>query len=282
MPAAPPASKALVEEIASLAIATLDAHCQIAPISTSHAGFDLETAYAVSARVAQLRSARGEKPVGRKLGFTNRNIWAEYNADAPIWSYMYETTVRAVDPAGADFDLSSVVEPRIEPEITLSLKRAPESGMDEAALFDCLDWVAHGFEVVQSLFPGWKFAPADTVAAFGLHGALMLGPKHTITQSNAREWRERLSSFEVTLYRNGIEIDHGHARNVLGGPLSALRNVVEVLATDTYNPPLKGGEYITTGTITRAFPIVRGEVWRSEFSGAPFEGLTVRVVLGKC
>ena len=76
MPAAPPASKALVEEIASLAIATLDAHCQIAPISTSHAGFDLETAYAVSARVAQLRSARGEKPVGRKLGFTNRNIWA--------------------------------------------------------------------------------------------------------------------------------------------------------------------------------------------------------------
>ena len=105
--------------------------------------------------------------------------------------------MRRVDPAGAAFELASVVEPRIEPEITLALKRAPEPGMDEAALLECLDWVAHGFEVVQSLFPGWKFKAADTVAAFGLHGALMLGPKHAITAANSTEWLARLTSFEL-------------------------------------------------------------------------------------
>ena len=212
MPNAPPATQSLIDDIATLVLSTLDARAQIKPITKTHPGFDLETAYAVNARVAALRAVRGEKPVGRKLGFTNRNIWAEYNVYAPIWSYMYDTTVRRVDPAGADFDLSTVVEPRIEPEITLSLKRAPEPGMSEAAIFDCLDWVAHGFEVVQSLFPDWKFAPADTVAAFGLHGALMLGPKHAITPGNARQWRERLSAFEVTLFRNDVAMDRGHAR----------------------------------------------------------------------
>ena len=278
MTSPPPSPQGRVDDLASLLIATLDARAQIAPISQTHPGFDLETAYAVNARVAALRAARGEKPIGRKLGFTNRNIWDEYKVYAPIWSYMYDTTVRRVDPRAADFDLSSVVEPRIEPEITLSLKRAPEPGMNEEAIFECLDWVAHGFEVVQSLFPDWKFAPADTVAAFGLHGALMLGPRHAISPGNARQWRERLSAFEVTLFRNDVAMDRGHARNVLGGPLSALKNVVEVLAADKFNSALKAGEFITTGTITRAFPIARGETWCSEFAAAPFEGLTVRVV----
>jgi 2-oxo-3-hexenedioate decarboxylase len=268
----------LIDEMAGEVMAALDGRKQIAPISKREPGFDLEVAYAVTARVLEMRRARGEKPVGRKLGFTNRNIWDEYNVYAPIWSYMYDTTVRHVDPAGAVFDLASVVEPRIEPEITLSLKRAPEPGMDEAALLECLDWVAHGFEVVQSLFPGWKFQAPDTVAAFGLHGALMLGPKHAVSAANAREWLARLTSFEVQLSRNGTVVDTGHARNVLGGPLSALRNVVEVLAKDKVNQPLAAGEFITTGTVTRAFPIAKDEVWSTEFSGAPFEGLTVRIV----
>ncbi len=268
----------LIDEIAAEVMAALDGRRQIAPISDREPGFNLEVAYAVTARVLEMRRARGEKPVGRKLGFTNRNIWDEYNVYAPIWSYMYDTTVRWVDPAGADFELSSVVEPRIEPEITLALKRAPEPGMDEAALMDCLDWVAHGFEVVQSLFPGWKFQAPDTVAAFGLHGALMLGPKHAVTSANVREWLARLNSFEVRLSRNGAAIDTGHARNVLGGPLSALRDVVEVLAKDKVNPPLAAGEFITTGTVTRAFPITKGDVWSTEFFRAPFEGLTLRIV----
>ncbi len=268
----------LIEAMAGEVMAALDGHRQISPISNREPGFDLDVAYAVTARVLELRKARGEKPVGRKLGFTNRNIWDEYNVYAPIWSYMYDTTVRWVDPAGTDFDLSSVVEPRIEPEITLSLKRTPEPGMDESDLIDCLDWVAHGFEVVQSLFPGWKFQAADTVAAFGLHGALMLGPKHAVTSANAREWLARLTSFEVEFSRNGAVIDRGHAHNVLGGPLSALRNVIDVLAKDTINAPLAAGEFVTTGTITRAFPIARGEVWSTEFTGAPFEGLTLRIV----
>jgi 2-oxo-3-hexenedioate decarboxylase len=116
--------------------------------------------------------------------------------------------------------------------------------------------MAGGFEIVQSLFPGWRFQGADTVAAFGLHGALLVGPREPITAADAGLWHERLAGFEITLTRDGVDADHGHASNVLGGgPLAALRHLVEVLAADRSNPPLPPGEIAATGTLTRALPI---------------------------
>ena len=56
--------------------------------------FSEADAYAVTAKLRELRMARGEKPVGRKIGFTNRNIWAEYGVFQPIWGDVYDTTVR--------------------------------------------------------------------------------------------------------------------------------------------------------------------------------------------
>ncbi len=134
----------IVDEISDEVLAALDARTQIPPIAARRSGFDLDIAYRVNARVSEKRRARGETVIGRKLGFTNRNIWDEYKVYAPIWSYVYDTTVRNIAPAGDAFDLGRVIEPRIEPEITLGLKRAPEPGMDAPALMECLDFVAPG------------------------------------------------------------------------------------------------------------------------------------------
>ena len=70
----------------------------------------------------------------------------------------------------------------------------------------------------------------------------------------------------------------GHARDVLGGPLTALRHLVELLANDDAGPPLAAGEIVTTGTLTRAFPIAAGEIWRTSVRGAPLDGLSLRLV----
>ena len=129
-----------------------------------------------------MRESRGEMPVGRKIGFTNRTIWAEYNVYAPIWGYVYDRTVHDLAEIGDTFSLVNLAEPRIEPEIVFRLAVAPVPGMDEKTLLAGVDWVAHGFEVVQSIFPGWRFSAPDTVAAFGLHGALLIGPRHPIAR----------------------------------------------------------------------------------------------------
>lgn len=265
------------DAIAENLLATLAARRQIAPLTDGDPGFDLAAAYRVTAAVRARREARGERAVGRKIGFTNTTIWDEYGVHAPIWGFVYDTTLFRHAYLDAPFDLSPLVEPRIEPEIVLALGRTPEPGMDETALLGCVSGIAHGFEIVQSLFPGWRFRAPDTIAAFGLHGALLVGETTPVTATTAADWLARLARFDIALSRNGGVEDRGRAVNVLGGgPLAALRHLVEVLARDPDNPPLEAGEIITTGTLTRALPIAPGESWSTELFGLPLAGITVR------
>jgi len=248
---------------------------QITPLAARVPGFDLEQAYRVTASLRRLRQARGERPIGRKIGFTNRTIWDEYQVYAPIWGDMYATTLQETD-GNAALDLSPYLEPRIEPEIAFGLARAPEPGMDEAALLACIGWVAHGFEIVHSMFPAWRFAAADTVAAFALHGAYRLGPRKPIAETPPEGWLAALTRFEISLYRDGTLVDRGQAANVLDGPLSALRHLNDLLAEDRHNPPLAAGEIITTGTVTRAFPVATGESWHTEVHGLALPPMNIR------
>jgi 2-oxo-3-hexenedioate decarboxylase len=264
-----------VGAIAAEAIAALDAGRQTATFSQRHPAFGLAEAYAVAAAIRRTRESRGARPVGRKIGFTNRAMWAAHGVHAPIWGYVYDRTVPALADVGESFSLALLCEPRIEPEIVLGLATTPQPGMDEDALLGCVGWVAHGFEIVQSIFPGWRFAAADTVAAFGLHGALLVGPRHSV--ADGADWRRCLSDFAISLKQDDKIVERGHGSNVLGGPLTALRHLVELLAADPINPPLAAGEIVTTGTLTMARPVAPGETWTTELSGIALEPLRVRL-----
>ena len=63
---------------------------------------------------------------------------------------------------------------------------------------------------------------------------------------------------------------------MLGGPVSALRYLIDMLARDEFNPPLAAGEIVTTGTLTRALPVTAGETWTTELTGIGLAGICVR------
>ena len=266
-----PMSDDQIEEIATGLLAALDGFRSQRPVTDGLPDFGLEAAYRVAARITELRGARGERQTGWKIGFTNSNIWEEYGVDGPIWGPVYDTTVIAMADTAADCPLAGLAEPRIEPEIVLRIGRAPTPDMGDAAVLSCIDGVAHGFEVVQSVFPDWRFKPADTVAAFALHGRLYHGP---ITDTGGDPgWMAPLTSFEIALLQNGAEVDRGHASNVLGGPVQALRHLVQGLEDDPSGRGLRPGDLITTGTVTRAFPVKAGERWTTGVQGLPVGGL---------
>jgi 2-keto-4-pentenoate hydratase len=264
----------MLDQIATEAFEALATTRQIPPFSARPAGLTVEDAYRITPLVRHMYQSRGARPVGRKIGFTNRGIWAQYNVFAPIWGYAFDRTVHEL-ASGEALPVAQFCEPRIEPEIMFGLSATPEPGMDEARLLSCIEWVALGFEIVQSIYPGWKFAPADTIAANGLHGALLVGPRHQVAPQ-AAEWQRTLATFEIDLACNGRLIDRGGGGNVLEGPLSALRHLVELLASDPHNPPLAAGEIISTGTLTKAMPVAPGEVWTAVPTGIALEEIRLQ------
>src|SRR5687768_14161826 len=105
-------SSTAAEELAAEAVAVLGTGRQIASFSRRRQDFSLVDAYRVTAAVRRLREARGETPVGRKIGFTNRITWPDY---APMWGYVYDRTVHDLADLGGRFSLAGLVEPRLEP-----------------------------------------------------------------------------------------------------------------------------------------------------------------------
>ena len=250
----------------------LDALDRQKPLS-AFSGIEMPQAYEVVAAMRRLRLARGEKVLGRKIGFTNRTIWDEYKVFAPIWGYMYDTTLSDAS-AARNVDLAKFAEPRLEPEIAFGFGRAPSAEMSPAQILECVNWISHGFEIVQSHYPDWKFEAPDTVANNALHGAFFLGEKVPLTSGRAA-WLDALTNFEISIYRDDTLMDKGHARNVLDGPLFAIKHLLDLLNDDPNNPPVGAGEIITTGTVTRAFPVASGETWRTEVHGLQLPGIEI-------
>jgi 2-oxo-3-hexenedioate decarboxylase len=263
-----------IDSIAGEVLTSLSTHTQISTFSSRPGGLTLDGAYCVTPLLRAAFQARGEKIVGRKIGFTNREMWKVYAAKAPIWGYTTDHTTRPLASAPVQH-VKDFAEPRIEPEIMFGLKAAPSPGMSETALLDCIEWVSLGYEIVQSIYPGWKFAAADTVAANGVHGALLVGERHAIAPRKA-EWLRELATFQAELYCDGQLSQRGGGALVLDSPLLALRHLVELLAHDPHNPPLTADEIITTGTLTLAMPVGAGQTWTTKVSGIPLEEISVR------
>jgi 2-oxo-3-hexenedioate decarboxylase len=241
--------------------------------SHDNAAFSLRDAFAVADELRGLRIARGEKPLGYKIGFTNRGIWQRYGVHAPIWGPVWDSTTRLLDGATVEVSLAGLSQPRLEPEVVFGFARPPRAGMNLAELLDCLEWAAHGFEIVHTHFDGWRVTAPDTVADFALHGRLFVGPRCAL-----RDWPtagEDLAALRVQLSCDGKPLDEGVGTIVLDGPLNALRLWIDAMATHTPQWTIEAQDIVTTGTITDAWPLQAGQTWTTRLSDKRLAALTL-------
>jgi 2-oxo-3-hexenedioate decarboxylase len=242
-------------------------------LTAADPGFSLADAYALADEIRTLRIRRGEKPLGYKIGFTNRSIWDRYGVHAPIWGPIWDSTVEFVANSAASVSLAAFVQPRLEPEIMFAFARAPRAGMSEAGLAGCIEWVAHGYEIVQTHFEAWRFQPADTVADFALHGRLFVGTPAPMTAF--ADASHELASVHVELCRDGVVIDQGDSSIVLDGPLAALRIWVDAMAEQPQRWPIVAGDIVSTGTITDAAAMLPGQRFETRLSDPRLPGVAL-------
>lgn len=233
-----------------------DAPREVPPFSQRYPGLTPAAGYDAALRLHEHRVARGWKPVGRKIGFTNRTLWERYGVHEPLWGMVYDRTLIHARNDRATVGLQGLTQPRIEPEIAFKLSKAPGEN-----LLDCIEWMAHAVEIVQCHHPAWKVTIADCTADNGLHGRLIVGTPIPLGDP------AKLPLVQARLFKGERLVDQGVGANVLGSPLLSLAHLVELLRKQPDAPPLRAGEIITTGVLTDAHPVAPGETWRTEVTG---------------
>jgi 2-oxo-3-hexenedioate decarboxylase len=253
---------------------TQDQCQQVEPYTSQFNGFGDDEAYAVMQMIHKMRISEDAVAVGRKIGFTNPEMWSIYGVHEPIWSFMYDGSVFRLSDFKRKCRIDRFVEPKIEPEIVVHFRSAAPVGTNFEKILTCIDWIAHGIEIVQSHFPGWKFQAADTIADGGLHAMLLL-EKPVEIEHLGSEVVSALERFTIALACDGVVRERGQGANALGNPLNAIAHLITVLAKQPQALPIQKGELVTTGTLTAALPVWSGQTWTTNLDGISLPGISV-------
>src|ERR1700675_1669046 len=90
-----------IQSVCREVLASLSTHNQVPTFSSRPGGLTLDDAYRVTSLLRAAFATRGEKIVGRKIGFTNREMWKVYGAKAPVWGYATDHTTSPLASAPA-------------------------------------------------------------------------------------------------------------------------------------------------------------------------------------
>ena len=210
-------------------------------------GIDIQTGYAVQHRGIQLRTARGERLVGVKLGFTSRAKMVQMGVDEVIVGQLTDA-MRVAD--GDELDLAQLIHPRVEPEVAYRLGRDVDADDALADLFGAIDAVAPALEVIDSRYEAFRFSLADVVADNTSAARFVVGP-----------WRApdvELANRAVVLSVNGEPAEVGSTAAILGAPT---RTFAALLAmARRYRIPLRRGFVVLAGAATAAVPLTAGSI----------------------
>lgn len=242
----------LCDELANARLAGVP----VTPPSQRFDGFGLADGYEIGRLLADRRAAEGQRPIGVKIGLTNAAVWPRLGISHPVWAPMY-----SAQPAD-EFSLAGLTAPRLEVEVVAGLGAALPVDSTEDQVVRAIEWVALGFEIVDCHYPDWKLTPADLVADHGVHVALLLGPRRTLSASELTA----LAELSVTLRQNDEELARGSGREVLGGPVAA----IAAITAAPFGRALAAGEVVSTGALTGgSHPVGAGQVWVADSSVFP-------------
>jgi len=74
---------------------------------------------------------------------------------------------------------------------------------------------------------------------------------------------------------DGVVKDRGAGSVVLDGPLHALKQWIDAMAVTTPAWRVAAGEFVTTGTITDAWPLHPGQHWQTRLSDTRLAALSL-------
>ena len=232
-----PAAAAHVLRAARTAGSTLDV------LLSESAGLSLADAYLVQDEITASRLAAGERRAGWKLGYTSAVMRAQMGVDAPNFGPLTDAMLLdspAVLPTGA-------LQPRIEPEIGLRLRRRLAGPCSVSDVLAACDAALACLEVVDSVWSGYRFTLEDNTADGSSAAWVVVGPVMV---------PDDLASLPVALSVDGSVVERGVGAAASGHPAAGVVWLAEQLASRGL--ALEPGDLVITGGLTSAHPLEPG------------------------
>lgn len=206
--------------------------------------WSMDDAYLVQEMLTQRRRDRGERPVGWKLGYTSIAMRAQMNIGEPNFGPLTDAMLLG----NGDAVPSTVMQPRVEPEIAVRLEvgLGPDPSPDEVAAsvdtaFGCL-------EVVDSVWADYRFRIEHNTADGSSAAYVVLGGAIAA---------DALSTVSVRFRRNGDDVAIATGAAASGDPLIGIAWLARQLASTGRR--LSAGEIVITGGLTAAVPLDPGD-----------------------
>src|SRR5690606_34236308 len=200
-------------------------------------------AYRIQEAVIARRLARGERPAGRKLGFTSEAKREQMGVSEVIVGRL---TDAMRFPDGGEVPLARFIHPRVEPEVAYRVARDVAPGDDELPV----DAVAPALEIIDSRYRNFRFSLPDVIADNASSAGFVVGP-----------WLPLGVDVGVLSVRpavNGDTVETGSPSAILGHPERALPTLLKIARRE--GMPLRAGDVILAGGATSAAPFPPGRV----------------------
>ena len=181
----------------------------IAQFSSNH-GISLDEAYLIQKESIKRRHARGERPVGLKLGFTSKAKMEQMGVHDLIWGRL--TDKMQIDDGG-ELVLEDFIHPRAEPEIAFLIKKDIKEPVDDSNVSRYISKMTAAIEVIDSRFKDFKFTLEDVVADNCSSAAFALG--------NWQDFRNDIADLNITLKINDEIVEKGNSSAILGNPVAS-------------------------------------------------------------
>jgi 2-keto-4-pentenoate hydratase len=244
--------------IAQLADELLEAErtrVPVAPLTERHPDLSIADAYAVQLALIGRKTAAGARVVGKKIGLTSLAMQRMLNVDQPDYGHLLDTMTVL---EGGEMPIDELIQTRVEPEIAFVLKAdliGPNVTREQALAATA--YVTPALEIIDSRVRDWKIKLGDTVADNGSSARVVLGT--SMTPPDAVDLR----LVGCVLEKNGEVLGTAAGAAALGDPAVAVAWLANQLAT--FDIPLKAGEIIMPGALTKAEVVARGDVVRATY-----------------
>ena len=226
----------------------------IQQVSRTWPAMEIEDAYVVQQRWAEMRIEAGARVIGHKIGLTSRAMQQASNMTEPDYGVLLDDMAYA---DGARIPASRFSAPRLEVELAFVLGK-PVGGRN-VTVYDVLDATAYVTPALEIIDYRTEVPRAivDTIADNAAAAGIVTGGRVVRPMDVDLRW------CAATLSKNGVIEESGVSAAVMGHPAMGIVWLANRLAR--HDIVLEAGHILLAGSFTRPVSVAAGDVIHADY-----------------